>query len=126
RFGWTTRTLGDAAAGLRAGALPEKTLVLTFDDGYASVREEALPRLRARGFVATVFLVTDRCGGDSAWPGQTASLVRPLLTWDEAAALAEEGWELGAHGRTHRPLAGLTAAATEDEVLSSGEEISRR
>ena len=39
-------------------SLPEKAVVITFDDGYASVYDSAWPRLQAHGFSATVFLVT--------------------------------------------------------------------
>jgi peptidoglycan/xylan/chitin deacetylase (PgdA/CDA1 family) len=37
----------------RAGAYPDRSVVLTFDDGFRSVHSEALPVLAAHGFSAT-------------------------------------------------------------------------
>lgn len=124
-IGYRTLTLGDLAARLRRGEPPPRNgLVLTFDDGYQSVARDAWPRLRARGLVATVFLVTGRVGGDNRWPTQGPGVpARPLLTWDEAARLAAEGVELGAHTRTHHPLPLLPLDAAREEALGSRADI---
>ena len=39
---------------------PDRAVVITFDDGFRSVYEHALPMLRARSLPATCYLVTDR------------------------------------------------------------------
>ena len=39
--------------------VPEKAVVLTFDDGYVDNYSEALPILRELGFKATIFVITD-------------------------------------------------------------------
>lgn len=115
----------DALAGGKAA--PEKSVVLTFDDGYRSFAEEAWPRLQAHGFGATVFLVSDRCGGDNLWPTQKPGVPRSaLLDWDQAGRLASEGVELGAHGRTHAPLTLLPEAEAEAEVAGSRAAIESR
>lgn len=125
--GYRSLTVGELVASLGEGRLPERSLVLTFDDGFASVVDQALPRLRAHGFRATVFLITGRCGGDNGWPGQPSSVPRaPLMTWADAEALAAAGWEIGAHGVTHRPLVGLPAAAVDNEVAASCRAIAER
>ncbi|MFW6278311.1 MAG: polysaccharide deacetylase family protein [Halorhodospira sp.] len=41
------------------GELPERTVALTVDDAYASVYEEAFPRLQERGWPLTVFVATE-------------------------------------------------------------------
>lgn len=46
-------------ASLTDGALPDRAVVITFDDGFRSVHEMALPLLRARNLPATCYLVTD-------------------------------------------------------------------
>ena len=43
---------------LEQGPIPERAVVITFDDGYRSVYQEAYPLLSARGMPATVYLVT--------------------------------------------------------------------
>ena len=42
--------------------LPRKPVVITFDDGYLSFLDCAVPALKARGMVATVFLVAGEIG----------------------------------------------------------------
>jgi peptidoglycan/xylan/chitin deacetylase (PgdA/CDA1 family) len=102
-------------------------MVITFDDGYQSVYREGWPRLKALNFTASVFLVSDHCGGTSRWPGQPASVpASPLLAWDEVQALAREGWEFGAHTRTHPPLTTLGQDAIETEVAGSQDTIRER
>jgi len=46
-------------ASLIDGTLPDRAVVITFDDGFRSVYEIALPLLRARNLPATCYLVTD-------------------------------------------------------------------
>lgn len=127
RAGYRAIGLGRLVDRLRRGeGLPRDRFAITFDDGYLSVRREALPRLARRGWTAAVFLVTSRCGGTNRWPGQPASLPEaPLLDWDAAGELAAAGWELGAHGTTHAPLTTLTAGRVEEEVAGSLAAIER-
>ncbi|MDA8348480.1 MAG: polysaccharide deacetylase family protein [Pseudomonadota bacterium] len=47
---------------LETSSVPEKAVVLTFDDGYRSVYEHAFPILLRFGMTATVYLVTDVVG----------------------------------------------------------------
>jgi peptidoglycan/xylan/chitin deacetylase (PgdA/CDA1 family) len=41
------------------------------------------------------------------------------MTWNELGALAELGWEVGSHCRTHPHLPGLDDAALADELAGS-------
>src|SRR5208282_3401198 len=43
-------------------ALPQKPVVITFDDGYSNIADHALPVLRSLGFRATVFIVSSCIG----------------------------------------------------------------
>lgn len=61
--------LEDALEQLFAGTLPERSLAITFDDGYRNNLELALPILEEFQAPATVFLVTDLVGTDDVpWP----------------------------------------------------------
>ncbi len=126
--GYRTVTMAEVVRWVSRGQHPPtNALVITFDDGYESVYREAWPRLKACNFIASVFLVSDHCGTTSRWPSQPASVhASPLLGWPEAAALAGEGWEMGAHSRTHPPLTVLTPAAIEEEVAGSQRTIRER
>jgi peptidoglycan/xylan/chitin deacetylase (PgdA/CDA1 family) len=104
-----------------------RVMAITFDDAYRSVAAVALPLLARLGVPATVFAVTDYVdsGAPMAWPGlhvwgggpYTAEL-QPM-SWDELAAAADAGWEVGSHTRTHPRLSGLGAAELDEELAGS-------
>src|SRR5712692_8473874 len=54
----------------RGAPLPDKPILLTFDDGYQDALTAALPALRARGMRATFFLVSAWIGADEAHRSQ--------------------------------------------------------
>lgn len=55
--------LRDAAARLRSGSLPARTVCITFDDGYANNSEIAAPILAEHGVPATMFIATGYLNG---------------------------------------------------------------
>ena len=106
---------------LAAGRAPApQTVALTFDDGFANFYTEAFPVLAAHGFGATVFLVTDYCGGHNDWGDRLPRLARsPLLAWREIKELARCGIEFGSHTRTHPDLTRVPRARAESELVES-------
>jgi peptidoglycan/xylan/chitin deacetylase (PgdA/CDA1 family) len=105
-------TLVDA---MRAGR--HRGLVgITFDDGYASVLDAALPRLRRHGFGATAFVISDRLGGSNDWDEGPRF---PLLGQEGVRELAAAGIEIGSHSATHPRLAGLGSRQLTDEISCS-------
>jgi peptidoglycan/xylan/chitin deacetylase (PgdA/CDA1 family) len=124
--GYTVLPLREALDWLHRGGAG-RVAAMTFDDGYASVQEEALPRLEACGWRATVYAVGDYVGRDNDWPGQPAFVPRaPLMDWDGLRALAERGWEIGGHTRSHPDLRGLGPEALEDQLVQSKRQLERR
>ncbi len=87
----------------------DKTVAITFDDGYRSVAQLAKPILDELGMTATVFVPTDFLGierpmswpGIERWLGGTHADELTPMSWEEAAALVQDGWEIGSHTRTH-------------------------
>ena len=118
--GAETLTVREVAARLRAGDLPERAVAVTFDDGCASVVEEAAPTLAVHGVRATVYCVSGHVGGANDWPTQASWAPRLALASAGAlSGLARVGWEIGSHGVAHRPLGQLDDAAARDEVVAS-------
>jgi peptidoglycan/xylan/chitin deacetylase (PgdA/CDA1 family) len=110
---------GTLVEAMRVGA--QRGLVgITFDDGYASVLEHAVPVLQRHGFGATAFVIAGRIGGRNDWDEGTPW---PLLTADSIRALAVAGLEIGSHSATHVSLVGLDAARLAAEVARSRSEL---
>lgn len=59
--------LREAIAALREGRLPPRAVCITFDDGYRSVHDLALPVLREFGLPATVFVTSGHVGQGNMW-----------------------------------------------------------
>lgn len=104
-----------------------KALAVTFDDAYRSVPALALPVLSELGVPATVFVPTaDMAEGSlRAWPGIDEWIgtrwQRELTgaTWTELERLAEAGWEIGSHTRTHPHLTSLDDESLRRELQGS-------
>jgi peptidoglycan/xylan/chitin deacetylase (PgdA/CDA1 family) len=125
RCGYQTTTLANLLTCLRMKQpLPANTIVITFDDGYESVYNYAWPLLKQYGFTATIFLISDYCGRSNQWPSQPASVpVEPLLSWKQVDRLVTEGYEFGAHTRSHLSLPILLPEVAEAEILISQQQI---
>jgi len=117
-----TRVIGldQLAAELRAGGPAEPAVAITFDDGAASVVENAAPLLLEQRFPATVFCVAARLGGRLEGPSTRKAGRRLRLASATALGeLASSGFELGSHGMTHRPLAPADDSDLRSEVVDS-------
>ena len=86
-------------------ALPQRPVVLTFDDGYRSAYSVALPTLRRHGWVGVLNLAVSHQWTD----------LPPRFVWKLRAA----GWELADHTFTHPELPALDDASLEREVAES-------
>lgn len=105
--GYHTVTMAEAAEMLAAKDIPAKTIVLTFDDGYASFINQAWPIMKDLGFTGTVFVCTSFVGKQN------------YLTWDQIKDLQAEGIEIGSHTRNHIDLKQATYQQQVKEILSS-------
>ncbi|MEU7001205.1 polysaccharide deacetylase family protein [Nonomuraea sp. NPDC046570] len=115
--GFTPLTVADMVASLNKNngrSLPDKPVVVTFDDGYADFHTEALPVLERHNFPATVFLTSgwvSDAGKDAAG--------RPLddmLTWGQAREAAQAGIEIGGHSHSHPQLDQLSDTDLRQEL----------
>ncbi|MEX5214718.1 MAG: polysaccharide deacetylase family protein [Nitrospiraceae bacterium] len=128
RHGFATISLVQAARLLTLKQpFPERTCVLTFDDGYDSVYQEAFPVLQQYGFTATVFLVTAYCGKTNDWPGHRSPIGdRALLSWPHIAEMAGHGITFGSHTNTHPDLVRISRDQAAHEVRVSKQTIEDR
>ena len=96
-----------------AETIPDRLVVLTFDDGNRSDHEFVAPLLERYGFGAT-FFITEGLGfrDDEEY----------FLTWEEVRDLHDRGFEIGNHTRSHPDVASLG----RDQLIAELEHIDAR
>lgn len=117
-LGFTPVTTAALARSWREGGpLPERPVLITFDDGYEGVHRHALPVLARHGFACTLFVSTGWIRGAH----DTGGGLDTMLDWDQVRDLAGAGAEIGGHSHTHPQLDQLSDDALRYEVLRCGE-----
>lgn len=120
--------IADLVAWLEGGPpLPDGAFVLTFDDGFRGVYEHATPVLEALGWPFTVFLISERIGGQDDWMRLSDATSRryPLLDATEIHAMRRRGCTFHSHTRSHVSLPGLTGAEIENQLAGSRNDLAR-
>lgn len=129
RSGTTVVKFRDLALSVREKRpLPTNAVAITFDDGFRSVYDVAFPLLKEYDFPATVFLVTNFCGKDNRWDGQSDKIpVFKLLDWDQIIEMSSHGIEFGVHTASHPDLSKLTSTQRmADEIMGSRDTLYER
>jgi len=112
--GYHPVTLTDVYLYLTEGyPLPEKPVVLTFDDGYRDAYEVVFPRLLDHGFPGTFFVL--------ATPAHYES--EAYLTWSQMKEMSQAGMAIQAHGRDHVDLRGRSYDYLVYQILGIREAI---
>ena len=88
--------------------LPEKAIIVSFDDGFRSVYENAAPIMQKYGVKGNVYLPTAYVGNNEKF-----------MSWDMVKTLAENGFEMQAHTHNHVDIRTLNAETLEKEILPS-------
>ena len=89
----------------------ERLVAITFDDGYRSVLERALPILETHAFPATMFVPTRFIGDENRWnPPCPCGL--QIMSADELRDAERRGLAIESHGHEHLDL----TAADEDSA----------
>lgn len=103
------------------GELPARSVLITFDDGFCGVLDEALPVLRSLRWPFTVFVVTDKLGRVADWIDGSGTGGRgcTLMNAGELERLLDAGASLESHSATHCDLCMLPDGQLTDELERS-------
>jgi peptidoglycan/xylan/chitin deacetylase (PgdA/CDA1 family) len=104
---------------LHGKRMREKTVLITFDDGYHSLYKYALEIMSKYNYTATLFLSTSFIG--KTYDQKDFDFVNHdrQLTWEEIKTLIANGWSVQSHGNKHERLKSLDKAAIIEEVTLS-------
>lgn len=100
--------------------LPDKPVVITFDDGYEAIYRYALPILEKAGFMAVVFMLAGYIGKKNSWDLSLEPRSVRHLNWEELINLNRKGWEIASHAMSHKPLTVMTPEKIQWEIEMSG------
>jgi peptidoglycan/xylan/chitin deacetylase (PgdA/CDA1 family) len=118
-LGFSTFTVSELVAHRASGRpLPERTAVITFDDGFADF-DNAWPELVSRGLAATLYVTAGTLGGRSEWLAPLGAGELPMLSRSQLVDLAADGCEIGAHSMSHPELDCLSRPAAAVEIRDS-------
>lgn len=101
------RSWAKAAAERPLEPIPDKLVVLTFDDSVASQFTQVRPLLKQHGFGATFFITE----GFSFRTNKS-----DYMTWEQIAALSRDGFEIGNHTASHLGVSADTLGRLRQEL----------
>ena len=106
--GYTTLTLQEFMRAKHGRfTMPDKPIVLTFDDGYKNIYTDMLPILEAHGMKAVVYVISNELGKEG------------YLTLEQVKDLQLRGIEIGSHTADHLALVGLEGEFLLNQVRNS-------
>jgi peptidoglycan/xylan/chitin deacetylase (PgdA/CDA1 family) len=97
-----------------ASSLPPRSVLITFDDGYAGNYELAFPALERAGYGAVFFVATRKIGDPC------------MMTWQQLAEMAARGMAIESHTASHPLLSTLSRDETLAELHESKLAIERQ
>ena len=113
-WGYQTISVELMISAIKGGAmLPQKPIILTFDDGSQSIYSTALPIMQKYDFTGTVYLVNNYL------------IATNYLNVEEVLDLYAADWEIGSHSVTHTDLT-LPSVDQEKEIVESRLRLQRQ
>ncbi len=97
------------------GSLPERPVLITFDDGYIDNYQCAFPILKKHNMKACIFLISEY-----------VSLYPNYLTWEQLAEMQSSGIEFGSHTVDHNVLTELSPNSVNHELADSKNILEKR
>ncbi|MEZ4703524.1 MAG: polysaccharide deacetylase family protein, partial [Rhodothermales bacterium] len=99
---------GDAFAQILRQPIPDKTVVLTFDDAVVSHATVVAPLLKQYGFGATFYI--------AEFEKPPFSDKTLYMTWEQIRMLNQMGFEIGNHTGSHRHVPDMSPAEFANEL----------
>jgi peptidoglycan/xylan/chitin deacetylase (PgdA/CDA1 family) len=99
--------------------IPDKPIIISFDDTYKSVYENAFPIMKNFKFKGVLFVVSDYIGKRNDWEAYPIQRKHYHASKDEIKEMYENGFEIGSHSKTHQYLPHLNSEGVQSELSRS-------
>jgi peptidoglycan/xylan/chitin deacetylase (PgdA/CDA1 family) len=100
-------------------SLPDRAIIITFDDAFADFYTYAWPILQSYKFPATLYIPTKYVNQTSLWLAPEDEEDRLIMTWEQIEAVSQAGIECGAHSQSHPQLDMLSLDEAWEEIFRS-------
>ncbi|NQS89411.1 polysaccharide deacetylase family protein [Patescibacteria group bacterium] len=109
----------------RGYTFPDRSVLITFDDGYGDNLTNAYPVLKEYGVKAVLCIPTDFPEGGILPHDEELPIPNPTLSWQEISMMRDV-FEIASHGCSHRPLTRMPLTDAKKEIEISKRIIERR
>lgn len=107
-WGYTTITTELLVKAINEGAkLPQRPILITFDDGHLNNYTIAYPIMKKYGFSGVLYIVGEYIG------------VSNYMNADQIKEMSLDGWEVGSHSMNHLDLTSLDRQQQQYEIVES-------
>lgn len=118
---WKSFTISEL---VKLDEIPEKSFVITFDDGYEDNYLNAFPILKKYNFKATIYLVPNQ--KTNYWEEKNTSVLSNLLNEKQILEMQNSGLiEFGSHTLSHVNLSTINDEQLLNELKKSKEEVEK-
>ena len=98
---------------------PERSFLISIDDGFQSSYTEAFPIIQQLHMTATIFLTVGEKSNKSSEGRLPSHEGRTMLSWREIREMHRHGITFGAHTLTHPNLNELSNTKATEEIVQS-------
>ena len=118
--GYTSITQMQLYRALEEGEpLPDKPVMITFDDGDRGIATIAAPIMTRVEMVGTAYVITDRIAN-------LKKTAPTWMTWSQLRTLEQRGWDIGSHTVAHTELPEMTPEAALKTLRASRFTLEKR
>ena len=99
--------------------LPDKSFLITLDDGFEDNYSNAFPILQRYQIPAAIYLATGLLGKTNQWMSTPTFSERKMLSWPQIQDMANHGLHFGSHSVSHPRLTELDDDSVSKELVES-------
>lgn len=103
--------------------LPEKPIILNFDDSYESIYTNAFSYMQSFDATSTIFIITGYAGKFNLWDVNLGWIRFKHLSWSQIRELCDYGFECGSHTVNHPDLTRINEKDMYRELAYSKKKI---